>query len=261
MSLPSLSAIIVDDEPNAVGNLRNLLQKYCPFIKVIDVASGVDSAVFLINELKPQVVFLDISMPRRNGFELLNLLDHKPAIVFVTAHQEYAINAIKACAVDYLLKPIDINELKRVGDKLVQLHRLFLNMDLKKTYDASVGNLTSMLGAPGVIKTITISENGGYEILDTDKVLYLEGKDNYTIFHLVDGKKITTSRTLKDFETLLRESDFFRIHKSHMINLRFLKNVSGVESLSANLEFNIVLDISRRRASDLFKRIKAHSLL
>src|SRR5580704_1208663 len=122
-----LNAIIVDDEFNAIANLKKLLGIYCPAIKVIDTAIGAESAALLINSLVPDVVFLDIAMPKKNGFELLNMLNFMPLIVFVTAHEKYALNAIKASAVDFLLKPVDITELKKVEEKLIHIQSIRKN--------------------------------------------------------------------------------------------------------------------------------------
>src|ERR1035437_2779085 len=119
-----LNAIIIDDELNAIANLKKLLGIYCPSIRVIDTATGAESAALLINRLKPDVVFLDIAMPKKNGFELLHTLSFMPLIVFVTAHEKYAINAIKASAVDFLLKPVDITELKKVEEKLLKIQAI-----------------------------------------------------------------------------------------------------------------------------------------
>ena len=252
-----LTAIIVDDEINAINNLKKLLGVYCLSIKVIDTAVGADSASLQINSLKPDVLFLDISMPRKNGFELLNMLTFMPLIVFVTAHEKYAINAIKASAVDFLLKPVDVTELKKVEEKLLQIYAL-RKSNLNVGYTAMVGNLVNMLHNPGMIKRITLPDTNGYNIVELEDVLYLEGDDNYTSFYLNKQKKLIVSKTLKEYESLLGDLGFFRIHKSSIINLIHLKNISKENGLDVIMSDGRALPVSRRRSSELFEKAKQY---
>ena len=252
-----LNAIIVDDEFNAITNLKKLLGIYCPFIKVIDTAVGADSAAILINSLKPDVVFLDIAMPRKNGFELLNMLTFMPLIVFVTAHEKYAINAIKASAVDFLLKPVDVTELKKVEEKLLQIQAIRKNTE-NEGYTAVVGNLVNMLHNPGVIKKITLPDAQGYNIVALEEVLYLEGDDNYTSFFLNKNKKVIVSKTLKEYESLLSDLGFFRIHKSSIINLLHLKNINKENGIDVVMSDGRKLTVSRRRSTELLDKARQY---
>ena len=252
-----LNAIIVDDELNAITNLKKLVSIYCPSIKVIDTATGAESAVILINRLKPDVVFLDIAMPKKNGFELLNMLNFMPLIVFVTAHEKYAINAIKASAVDFLLKPVDITELKKVEEKLLQIQAI-RNKNVNESYTAVVGNLVNMLHNPGVIKKITLPDAHGYNIVDLEDVLYLEGGDNYTSFYLNKHKKVVVSRTLKEYEGLLGDQGFFRIHKSSIINLIHLKNINKENGIDVVMSDGRKLPVSRRRSTELLDKARQY---
>jgi len=250
-----LNAIIVDDEVNAITNLKKLLGIYCTSTRVIDSATGAESAAILINSMKPDVVFLDIAMPKKNGFELLNMLTFMPLIVFVTAHEKYALNAIKASAVDFLLKPVDVTELKKVEEKLLHIQG-FRKNNLNESYPAVVGNLVTMLSNPGVIKKITLADAHGYNIVDLEDVLYLEGDDNYTSFYLNKHKKVVVTKTLKEYESVLSDAGFFRIHKSSIINLHHLKKVSKEDGINAIMSDEHVLPVSRRRASELMDRVK-----
>jgi two-component system LytT family response regulator len=185
------------------------------------------------------------------------LLKHKPHVVFVTAHEQYALRAIKACAVDFLLKPIDINELKSVEEKLQQLRRLSENFVFKSGYDQSLAHLSGMLRLKEPLRTITIPDTSGYQIVSTDNILYLEGKDNYTFIYISGQNRMIVSRTLKDFETILQDSDFLRIHKSSMINLRHLKSMRQKEGLSVVMADGKEFPVSRRRGNSLMERARA----
>jgi len=250
-----LTTVIVDDELPAITNLKKLLGIYCPSIRVIDTAIGADSAAMLINERKPDVIFLDIAMPRKNGFELLRMLHYTPLIVFVTAHEKYALNAIKASAVDFLLKPVDVNELKQVQDKLLQIQAIRKN-NPHENYSAVVGNLVNMLHDPGVIKKITLPDTNGYNIVDLEDVMYLEGDDNYTSFHLIRHQKVVVSKTLKEYESLLSDLGFFRIHKSSIINFVHLRNINKDNGVDVVMSDGRSLAVSRRRSTELLEKAK-----
>lgn len=252
-----LKCILVDDEQNAIENLKQLLGMYCPSVKIVGTATETKSAALLIDTLRPDVLFLDISMPERNGFELLQILRHIPLIVFVTAHEQYALNAIKASAVDYLLKPVDIGELKKVEEKLLQIQAI-RHSNKSENYNAVVGNLMNMLHSPGTIKKITLHDVQGYNIIDVSDILYLEGDDNYTTFYLAANKKILVSKTLKEYEGLLDDLGFFRIHKSYIINLAHLRNISRENGLDAVMSDGQTLSVSRRRSNDLLDRAKQY---
>ncbi len=252
-----LNSIIVDDELNAITNLKKLLDTYCPFIKIAGSAIDTESAAILINSLKPDVLFLDISMPKKNGFELLKMLHFMPLIVFVTAHEKYALNAIKASAVDFLLKPVDITELKKVEEKLLQIQNMREN-NVNESYTTVVGNLVSMLHYRSVIKKITLPDAHDYKIVDLEDVLYLEGDDNYTSFYLNKHKKVIVSKTLKEYEDLLSDLGFFRIHKSSIINLFHLKNINRENGMNVVMSDGRTLAVSRRRSTELLDKAKQY---
>ena len=252
-----LNAIIVDDEAKAIANLHKLLDTYCPAIKIIDTAHTAESAAELINKLKPDVIFLDISMPKINGFELLNMLRFMPLIVFVTAYEKYALNAIKASAVDFLLKPVDIKELIKVEQKLLQIQAIRANKMIEN-YGNVVVNLVDMLHNPGMIKKITLTDTQGYNIVDIDDIVYLEGADNYTAFHLRKKQKVVVSKTLKEYEDLLSDVGFLRIHKSSIINLFHLKNINREHGFDVVMSDGQTLAVSRRRSNELLDRAKQY---
>lgn len=250
-----LTAVIVDDEEKAITNLKKLLGIYCPLIKVLGTAVGSDAAIIIINDLKPDVVFLDIAMPKRDGFETLTHLNIMPLIVFVTAHDKYALNAIKISAVDYLLKPVDIVELVKVEKKLLEVQAILKNSPTD-IYSSILGALTNAFNTPEAINKITLYNTQGYHIVDIQEVLYLIGADNYTTFYLNSNKKLVIAKTLKEYEDLLCNMGFVRIHKSSIINMLHLKNINSNNGLQAIMSDGQGITVSRRRATNLLDQAK-----
>lgn len=251
-----LNAIVIDDEINARTNLISLLNRYCNSIRVIADASSADEGASLVNFHKPHVIFLDISMPKKNGFELINQLRFYPSIVFVTAHEEFALRAIKASALDFLLKPVDIHELQRVEFKLLKMHELKQQYQVDETYNAVLENVASMISDKGKIKTITVPASGGFEIISVHDIMYLEGENNYTTLFTIDNRKLMVSRTLKDYEEILSGQSFFRIHKSTIINLQFLQLYSSRNGTEVKMKDQKIFPVSRRRAPELLEQAK-----
>jgi two-component system LytT family response regulator len=251
-----LSAIIVDDENFAVINLSNLLGSYCGSIKISGTANNANDAISMINSLKPDVVFLDINMPEKSGFDILNHLTHIPLIVFVTAYEKYALRALKVCAVDFLLKPIDIDELMQTETKL--LHINSVKQEVGENYGHVLKNLADTLQTRGSIKKITLLGTRGYEILEIDDILYLTGQVNYTSFHFQNQKEIMVSKTLKEYEEMLEPYGFMRIHKSTLVNLSHIRNVNRKENMEVIMTNGQTLHVSRRRVPDLIEWTKGH---
>jgi len=254
MHKSTLSSIIVDDELFAISNLSNLITTYCPAICIIDTALNADQAITKINSLNPDVVFLDVNMPNKNGFEILDKLKHLPLIVFVTAHEQYALRAMKVCAVDFLLKPIDINELIQTEAKLLQLQSI--KAEIKDNYKAVLRNLADMLDKPGSVRKITLPGINGYGILDADDILFLTGEDNYTSFHFLKQKDMMVAKTLKEYETMLEQFGFMRIHKSTIVNLLHVKKVLKNEDMAVLMSNGTRLEVSRRRMPELLEWAK-----
>jgi len=253
MSQSKLTLILVDDEKMAIENLTQLITTYCPSIKIISTANSVADAQSKINILKPEVVFLDVNMPGQNGFELLKMLTYTPLIVFVTAHQKYALQAMKACAVDFILKPIDIDELILTEKKLLQLHSI--SKLVAQNYKEVLTNLTSILEKKENITKITLSDTNGYEIVEIASILYLIGEDNYTTIFLNNNIKKVISKTLKNYEEILEPHGFMRIHKSSLINLTQIKEVKPLEVIMSNGQ---TIKVSRRRTSQLLEWVKSN---
>ncbi|MCF8242230.1 MAG: LytTR family DNA-binding domain-containing protein [Melioribacteraceae bacterium] len=236
-----MKAIIVDDELHGRENLRAIIESYCPEIEILGLADSVLTARKLVEIHKPDVVFLDISMPVLDGFDFLNEFDERNfMVVFVSAHEEFGIKAVKAGAVDYLLKPINIKELKQTIKKLLVL--------INKKVEVESSSESDKLMLPA---------SHGFEVLLTDNIIRLEAEGCYTKVILIDGKNKIVSRTLKDFENTLSDKFFFRTHKSHLINLKHIKDYSKLSGGYATMIDGSKVEISRRKAPEFLNKIKS----
>lgn len=249
-----LKAIIVDDEEFARSSLFFLLQQNCPEVEITGIARSVSEAKEILNHHSIDLIFLDIAMPGGNGFELIpDAQLHNVAVIFTTAYDQYALKAIKANALDYLLKPIDIDELKVAVEKVslyIKLHKANENKDERIT------NLASSLSSRSEIRKLTLPYGQGFKMIDIDDIIYIEADSNYSVFHLSNHDKITVSKVLREFEELLPSDQFVRIHKSSIINLNYLKEYNSKNGLQVHLKNGESINVSRRRASEFFEKIK-----
>jgi len=214
----TLRSIIIDDEQMGISSLKALLEAYVPEVKVVAESTSAGNAIELIENYKPEIVFLDINMPEMSGFELLDKLRWKNfSLVFITAHQQYALKALKSNAVDYILKPVDYVELQAAVQKIQKQ----LN-NKEKSSLTSYSKLLKELDDYQYKNRMLVNLRSGIEAVELDEIIYLESKSNYTRLHLSNGKTIITSKTLKEFEDQLciASSPFMRVHKSYIINLK-----------------------------------------
>lgn len=236
-----LTAIIVDDELHGRENLKKIIENYCKEIEILECADSVVNAKELVSIHNPDVVFLDISMPVLDGFDFLDEYDDRNFIVvFVTAHEEFGIKAVKAGAADYLLKPVNIKELKQTVKKLLMIKN--------KGIKVETINETDKLVLPA---------SHGFDVLVFDDIIRLEADGCYTKVVIKDGKNKIVSRTLKDFEDTLPKEKFFRTHKSHLINLKYIKDYSNISGNFVTMTDGSKVEISRRKAPDFIQKIKA----
>jgi two-component system LytT family response regulator len=245
----TINAIIIDDEERARNTLSSLLLNYCPEINVLATCSNVPDGVLAINKHKPDVVFLDIEMPDYNGFELLGFFREIDFdIIFVTAYSEYAIKAFEISAVDYILKPIDIDQLKNSVEKLKQ-KKLHSQMQeqielLKESYKGDD------------IRKIALSMSNGLTFVEVADIVLLEADGAYTTFYLKDGQKILVSKKLKFYEDILsNRSFFFRTHRSYFINVNFIKKYSRSEN-AILMDNGTSINISRDRKQEFETLLK-----
>jgi len=247
-----LSALIVDDEFNARSNLKLMLDEYCPEIAVMDVAESAEDARFKIKKQEPDVVFLDIAMPNEDGFAFLKTLpNRKFSVVFTTAYNEFALKAFKANAIDYLEKPLSIEDLQNAVQKLIRLH------GTKEAHTPKeINTFIEEVIEPKALDRISIPTRDGYIILKNEDILHLEASDNYTMLYLKNGKRHLSSKNIKVYEENLDPSVFYRIHKSHIINVKdHLKEFSRAEGNVAILSNGKLVPVSRRKLSDFLSFI------
>lgn len=236
-----MKAIIVDDEKHCRESLQSMLQMYCPDILIAAVCADAMAAITAIETYKPDIVFLDIEMPRMNAFDLLQKITRIDfEIIFTTAYDQYAIRAIKCSALDYLLKPVDAEELKGAIEKLKSRPRHHME---REQLQQVVTNLSDT--AQNDFKLIIATLDGNYFLLP-DEIIYCEGNDNYTHFHLTKGRKLVSAKTLKEYEEMLTEQGFLRIHKSYLVNLKFAVKFSKANS-TLILQDYTTLEVSRRK--------------
>jgi len=245
----TITAVIVDDELHSVEVLKTLLGTYCPNVKVLGHGDHATAGKKLIEEQLPDVVFLDIEMPFGTGFDMLDALEHRHLnVIFVTAYDNYALKAIKYFAMDYLLKPVDIDELKeavrRVELKKDQHDVPALPVNLLKTYlEKGLDN-----------SKIALPMTDGIQFVNRNEIVRCEACGNYTKIFLRDNKTYMVARTLGEFEDLLSPYNFLRIHHAHLINLEQIEKYVRGEGGYVIMSDGAVVDISRRKKQDFLNR-------
>ena len=258
-----INAVIIDDEKNIREALSILIGQYCPEIHVCGIAGSAGEGRDLLKKNQVDFIFLDISMPKEDGFAFLRSIPgNKYGVIFSTAYQEYALRALKANAVDYLLKPVNPYELQEAVKKAIYDHELRLNYSgMQEVYHQSLNNLyEQMQSKNGPLTRMTIPEQSGFRLVNVAEVIYLQADDNYTFLNLTDNQKIIATRTLGEFEKILEGTDFFRIHKSTIINLNFLIAYSSYQGNFAELKDGTRLDISRRKLQEFREKVKDYSI-
>lgn len=246
-----MKAIIVDDEQTSRNVLREYIAKYCTDVKVLAEADSVQSAIAVIRQYEPDILFLDVEMPKGNGFDLLEQLGEvKFETVFVTAFDQYAIQALNYSAAYYLLKPVSIDELIVAVDKIRKQREK--RMDAPHTR-VILENINA-IGAQQ--KKIVLPLLEGFEVVRIDEIVSCEAHDNFTDFHFASRPKMMICRTLKFYEELLQESGFLRVHKSHLVNLehvaKYTRGKGGILTMSDGSE----ISVSPQRKDQLMEKFE-----
>jgi len=241
-----ITAVLIDDDINLREGMKGLLSLYAPDITIIGEADSVESGVEILNKLNPQIVFLDIQMNDGTGFDVLEKLSEingkvTSHVIFVTAYEHYAIKAFRFSALDFLLKPVGPDELEKVIDKI----RAVLEKDNDYSHiDLLLENIRKKADN---FKRIALSNSDGIHLLDINDIIRCESDDNYTKFFVKNGKPILISKTLKEYEELLSEYDFVRIHQSHLINLAYVKSYVKRENGFVLMSNDVQLPVSQRK--------------
>lgn len=212
-----IKTVIVDDEPDAVAFIQSIIEEYCPDLDIVGIANSVPEAEEIINKKTPELVFLDVEMPHGNGFELLQRTKDKfYNVIFITAFNHYAIKAIKFSAVDYILKPINIEEFIDAVRKVKE--SITSKKDTGVNFDSLIENLKTKSPSKLAIPT-----NDGMEYLNTNDIIRVQADRSYSWFYMKSGKKYLVSKNLKGYQELLSDRYFFRTHNSHLINLEHVQ--------------------------------------
>jgi two-component system LytT family response regulator len=254
-----LKALLIDDEVNNLENLHFLLRNDCEGIEVIGKAINAIEARAFLSKHSVDVVFLDINMPGESGFQFLASLSNQNfKVIFVTAYNEYAIQAIKANALDYILKPVNIEELKNAVEKVRKTLKDPINNIIEQQL---FENLLQTINQQHHPKKLALPQLGGINFIEVDTIVSLQADSNYTIIHLNTMQKLVISKTLKDFEDLLDHSEFARIHKSYIVNLRYIKEYSTADGGIVKMTDGNQWSISRRQLDFFLEKMKTASLM
>lgn len=246
----TIDTILIDDEPKALAILKNKIERFCPNLDIIAETQSPEEAIVLIKEKKPQLIFLDISMPNLNGFDVLKTFKHPDfEIIFATAFDNYAIEAIKHCAIGYLEKPVDNKELIAAVNKATRSIEDKTALKKNQTLIENLGVQTLQN------KKLVIPTTEGLEFVKIENIIHCEGVDGYTKIHFTEAKKpVLSSFSIGHFKQLLEQHQFYLIHKSHLINTQHIsKYLNEGYAVMSNSQ---TLPVSRNRRPDFLKSFK-----
>lgn len=244
-----ITAVLIDDEPKALAILKNKLERKCPNVNIIGETQLPEEGLTLIKTLSPQLVFLDIAMPEMSGFDLLSKIDNPNfEIIFVTAFDDYAIDAINHCAIGYLVKPVDNQDLINAVNKAI------LNIEDKTALDKNKLLIENLGVQKFQKKKIVIPTQEGLEFVKIRSIIHCEGEDGYTKIHIKDRKPMLSSNSVGHFNRLLENQDFYLVHKSHLINLHHIDKYLNEGYVL--LDDNHKIPVSRNRRSEFLSMLK-----
>ncbi len=245
-----LRVVIVEDELHSRETLKNLVNEYCDQVEIVALAGGLKEGVQAIQNEQPDLVFLDIEMPNGTGFDLLEKIQHLNfEVIFTTAFEHYALKAIKFSAIDYLLKPIDIEELQAAVGKVQQKKKSNQNKNL----ETLISNLNVKSNRE---QTISLSTSEGFEFIPVAEIIFCEANGSYTNFHLKGNKKLLVSKHLKEYENLLSEHNFMRVHNSFLINLIEVKKYVKAEGGYIVMKNEAMVNISNKKKDEFLHQMK-----
>ncbi len=246
-----INAIIIDDEQHCADRLSTLLTTHCSqSIYLAGSFQTLETGIRGIRKLQPDVIFLDVMLGEQTGFDLLEQLgDVSCAVIFTTSYDKYAVQAFRFSAIDYLLKPVDPDDLNEAVEKLQEK---ISKEELSEKFDVLFHNLKAMQGAS---RKISIPTSNGLTFLQISDIIRCQSDVNYTVIYLKNKRKITVARTLKEFEELLTDYNFYRVHNSHLINLAYIKSYHKGKGGSVQMTDQSEIEVATRRKEDFLKKM------
>jgi len=243
-----IAAVIIDDEPGNVDVLKKMINNYCEDVEIYGTASSVDDGIKLIKETKPDLVFLDIEMPGKNAFDLIDYMSPVEfEIIFVTAFEHYALKAFRYSAIDYLLKPVNIKELRDAVEKAKE--RI-----MERDFQDRLNNYFDIEKKKGT--KIAVQLKDGYSFINYNDIVCCSSEGAYTMIYLVNGSKLLSSNNLKHFVELLPDDVFCRIHNSHLVNLDHAISYSKGRGGMLIMANKMSLEVSQRKKDELLNRFQ-----
>jgi two-component system LytT family response regulator len=247
-----MTALLVDDEPDGIRTLKKLLELNCPEVEIAATCLNVLSAKQKLEALQPDVVFLDIRMPGKSGLDMLTEIPVKDfEVVFVTAHNEYLLQALQFSAVDYLMKPVDEDRLIEAVQRVK--NRLSRGSD-KGQADALLHNINKA-GFPLEMK-LCLPTQKGFTVVKLEDIIYCEAQRSYSVFRLINNKSIVISKPLFDYDRLLSDTIFLRVHKSFLINLHHVREYIRGEGGTVIMSNGVEIEVSRRKKEQFIVKVK-----
>lgn len=238
-----IKTILIDDEKGALETLSAMLDMFCKEVQILGSVSSANDARELIKKLNPDLIFLDVNMPFENGFDLLESLEnHNFHVIFTTAYNNYALKAIKFGVLDYLLKPIDFKELQKAVAKVP-----------KKAVTKSQYGIFKAHQLNHESEQIVLPHKDGFKVVSYKEILRFEGERNYTKIYFINGEYLLVAKTLKEYEELLGDFNFFRVHQSNIINMNCIKAYIKGRGGKIQLVDNSEVDLARSRKKEFLK--------
>ena len=246
-----IQAVLVDDEDNSLEALEILLNRYCPDVQIIGRAQSVETAVNVINEVKPELLFLDIALPDGQGFEVLENVEYTGfEVVFTTAYDQYALKAFEFSAIDYLLKPINAEKLKQSVERFQEIRGQENFGERVRVLKDSLNNMN---------ERIILSSMDGFEVYKIADIIRCEANGSYTTFFIKEDRKVVTSKTLNNFEKLLSDLPFVRVHSKHLVNINYIKKYISGRGGNIVFEDGSQVDVSERKKKEFIRLMKVHA--
>jgi len=248
-----MKAILVDDEPDGIRTLKKLLELNCPEVEIVGTCSNAMTAKLMLEEIQPDLVFLDVRMPGKSGLEMLTELPEQNfEVIFVTAHNEYMLQALQFSAVDYLMKPVDEDRLVEAVERVKK--RMMQSTPAGNT-EALLHNINK-IGNPMEMR-LCLPTLKGFTIVKLEEIVYCEAQRSYTVFRLTNNKTIMISKPLFDYDKLLNDTIFLRVHKSFLINLLHIKEYMRGDGGTVVMSNGMEIEVSRRKKEMFMAKVKS----